>query len=80
MSVGAPAPDRKTKAPATRQTAMAMEAARENRLLIGKGGMYGNVLRLSPPMNIDGSEVDQFALLLDKSLAAVGAVAAGGGR
>lgn len=72
--------DRKTKAPATRQTAMAMEAARENRLLIGKGGMYGNVLRLSPPMNIGRNDVDQFALLLDKSLTAVGAVAAGGGR
>ena len=72
--------DRKTKAPAARQTAMAMEAARENRLLVGKGGMYGNVLRISPPMNIGRNDVDQFALLLDKSLAAVGAVAAGGGR
>ena len=72
--------DRKTKAPATRQTAMAMEAARENRLLVGKGGMYGNVLRLSPPMNIGRSDVDQFAELLDKSLAVVGAVAAGGTR
>ena len=37
--------DRKTKAPAAAQTAMVMEAARENRLLIGKGGMYGNVIR-----------------------------------
>ena len=32
-----------------------MEAARENRLLIGKGGMYGNVMRISPPMNIGRS-------------------------
>ena len=44
--------DRKTKAPATAATAQVMEAARENRILIGKGGMYGNVLRFSPPMNI----------------------------
>ena len=42
------------------QTAMAMEAARENRLLLGKGGMYGNVLRISPPMNIGRADVDQF--------------------
>ena len=44
--------DRKTKAPATAATAQVMEAARENRILLGKGGMFGNVLRFSPPMNI----------------------------
>jgi 4-aminobutyrate aminotransferase len=70
--------DRKTKKPATAQTALAMEAARENRLLIGKGGMYGNVLRISPPMNVGRADVDQFIELLDKSLAACGAMAAGG--
>ncbi|MGA3023372.1 MAG: aspartate aminotransferase family protein [Bryobacteraceae bacterium] len=71
--------DRGTKAPAVAQTAMLMEAARENRILIGKGGMYGNVIRLSPPMNITRSDVDQFIGLLDKSLEACG-VAAGGAR
>jgi 4-aminobutyrate aminotransferase len=69
--------DRKTKSPAVAQTAMLMEAARENRILIGKGGMYGNVIRLSPPMNITRADVDQFIGLLDKSLAVCGAVAAG---
>jgi 4-aminobutyrate aminotransferase len=72
--------DRGTKAPAVAQTAMLMEAARENRILIGKGGMYGNVIRLSPPMNITRTDVDQFIGLLDKSLAACGAVAAGSAR
>jgi 4-aminobutyrate aminotransferase len=72
--------DRKTTAPAAAQTAMAMEAARENRLLIGKGGMYGNVLRISPPMNIGRSDVDQFIELLDKSLASCGAMTAGSVR
>jgi 4-aminobutyrate aminotransferase len=72
--------DRKSKTPAVAQTAMLMEAARENRILIGKGGMYGNVIRLSPPMNITRTDVDQFIGLLDKSLAACGAVAAGSAR
>jgi len=72
--------DRKTKTPATAQTAMVMEAARENRILIGKGGMFGNVIRLSPPMNISRTDVDQFIGLLDKSLAACGAVTAGSSR
>jgi 4-aminobutyrate aminotransferase len=69
--------DRRTKAPAAAATARVLEAARENRLLIGKGGMYGNVLRISPPMNVGRADVDQFIERLDKSLAAVGAVAAG---
>ncbi len=63
--------DRKTKAPATAETARLMEAARENRILIGKGGLYGNVIRISPPMNIGKSDVDEFTRLLDASLAQV---------
>ena len=63
--------DRQTKAPAAAQTAKAMEAARENRLLIGKGGMYGNVLRISPPMNVGRADVDQFIELLDRTLGGV---------
>src|SRR6516225_4068469 len=70
--------DRKTKAPATAETALALEAARENRLLIGKGGMYGNVLRISPPMNVGRADVDQFIQLLDQSLAACCGVLASG--
>ena len=61
--------DRENKTPAAAQTLMVMEAARENRLLIGKGGMFGNVLRISPPMNVGRSDVDQFLELLDASLA-----------
>jgi 4-aminobutyrate aminotransferase-like enzyme len=70
--------DRKTKAPAAVETTMALEAARENRLLLGKGGMYGNVLRISPPMNVGRADVDQFLKLLDRSLAACCAMVAGG--
>jgi 4-aminobutyrate aminotransferase-like enzyme len=59
--------DRKTKAPASAETAQLMEAARENRILIGKGGLHGNVLRISPPLNITKTDIDEFARLLDKS-------------
>src|SRR5580700_1396056 len=67
--------DRKTKAPAAAATAQVMEAARQNGMLVGKGGMYGNVLRISPPMNIGRSDVDQFINVLDMSLAACGVMA-----
>ncbi len=69
--------DRQSKTPAAAQTAMVMEAAREQRLLIGKGGLYGNVLRISPPMNIARADVDQFIGLLDAAFARCEALAAG---
>ena len=62
--------DRQTKTPATAATLRVMEAARRNRLLIGRGGLNGNVLRISPPMNISKSDVDEFLRRLDASFAA----------
>src|SRR5205807_8613042 len=61
--------DRKTKAPAAVETGQLMEATRENRIMVGKGGLYGNVLRISPPLNIGKADVDEFARLLDRSFA-----------
>jgi 4-aminobutyrate aminotransferase-like enzyme len=66
--------DRDSRTPAPEATASLMEAARENRLLIGKGGLYGNVIRISPPLNISKSDVDDFAMRLDASLERVGRV------
>ena len=60
--------DRKTKAPAAAATLQLMEAARENRIMVGRGGLYGNVIRLSPPMNIGRGDVDEFISRLDASL------------
>src|SRR5947209_12208428 len=61
--------DRKTKVPATAEMARLMEATRENRIMVGKGGLYGNVLRISPPLNIGKTDVDEFTRLLDRSMA-----------
>lgn len=63
--------DRETKEPATAETLRFMEAAREHRILVGKGGLYGNVIRLSPPMNISRTDVDAFVEQLDLCLASV---------
>jgi len=64
--------DRQTKAPAAAATARVMEAARQEGLLVGKGGTYGNVIRISPPMNITKADVDEFAQRLDRALATLG--------
>ena len=58
-----------TKEPAKQEAAALLEVTRRNRLLIGKGGLYGNVIRISPPMNVARSDVDEFIRLLDLSLA-----------
>jgi 4-aminobutyrate aminotransferase-like enzyme len=59
--------DRTTKAPATAAALRVMEAARENGIMVGRGGLYGNVVRLSPPMNIGRADVDEFICRLDAS-------------
>jgi 4-aminobutyrate aminotransferase len=63
--------DRRTKTPATAATLAMMEATRENRIMVGRGGLYGNVLRCSPPMNISKADVDEFTLRLDAAFAKV---------
>jgi len=63
--------DRQTKEPAPQETVRLMERARDNGLLIGKGGLSGNVIRLSPMLNISKPDVDEAIRLLDKSFGQV---------
>jgi 4-aminobutyrate aminotransferase len=59
--------DRASKAPAAALANRVLEAARDNRILAGKGGMYNNCIRISPPMNIGRDDVDEFLRRLDRS-------------
>ena len=63
--------DCKSKEPAPEALAQLLERTRENGLLIGKGGLYGNVVRLSPMLNISRADVDEAVRLLDKSFAEI---------
>ncbi len=59
--------DRGTREPAREAAAVVMEATREMGVLIGKGGLDGNVLRIKPPMCITLDDAD-FALdVLDRA-------------
>jgi 4-aminobutyrate aminotransferase len=63
--------DRKSKEPAPKAVAMTFEETRTGGLLIGKGGLYGNVIRISPPLTATKADVDQALEILDRALAAV---------
>ncbi len=54
-------------------TAAVMEEARKEGLLIGKGGLHGNVLRIAPPLSLTEEEADEG---LEKLSAAVARAAA----
>jgi 4-aminobutyrate aminotransferase-like enzyme len=60
------------KKPDAESTKRLMELTKNHGLLLGKGGTYGNVLRVSPPLNIDKEEVDQALKILDRSFAQLG--------
>lgn len=61
-----------TKVPDSGAAGGVLEAARRGGLLIGKGGLYGNCLRIAPPLTLSESEATEgLAILLD----AFGAVA-----
>ncbi|MEN9600758.1 MAG: hypothetical protein RIS56_364 [Verrucomicrobiota bacterium] len=57
--------DRQTKEPAKEECLAVFEKSRELGLLIGKGGLWGNTLRIKPPMNITLSDADFLLEVLD---------------
>jgi alanine-glyoxylate transaminase/(R)-3-amino-2-methylpropionate-pyruvate transaminase len=60
--------DRATKEPAKQEALDVLEAARELGVLVGKGGLDGNVLRIKPPMCITAADVDYALDVLDEAL------------
>ena len=60
--------DRQTKAPASAQCAQVFERCKDLGLLIGKGGLAGNVLRIKPPMCLTDADIDFALAVLDAAL------------
>ncbi len=60
--------DHVTKEPASNETADVLEACKDRGLLVGKGGLFGNVLRIKPPMCLTKDDADFLADCLDEVL------------
>jgi 4-aminobutyrate aminotransferase-like enzyme len=69
--------DRVGKEPDAAMTNKFMEECRNRGLLVGKGGLHGNVVRTSPPLNIGKADVDQAIKIMDQALTAIAPVMAG---
>jgi len=50
-----------------------MEVTKQNGLLIGKGGFYGNVVRIAPPLSITEAEIDEGVDILAAAIKTVSA-------
>ncbi|MBT8213600.1 MAG: aminotransferase class III-fold pyridoxal phosphate-dependent enzyme, partial [Acidimicrobiia bacterium] len=58
LMIGVELVERGGNAPAAALTGRVMGAAREHGLLVGKGGLYGNVLRIAPPLSLTEEEAE----------------------
>jgi 4-aminobutyrate aminotransferase-like enzyme len=60
--------DRTTKEHAPAETAELLERCRDKGLLVGKGGLFGNVVRLAPPLSITAEQCDKILKVFDEAL------------
>lgn len=63
--------DRATKEPASAECAAVFEKCKEKGLLIGKGGLWGNTLRIKPPMCIHKDDAEFMLAVIDEALGEV---------
>ena len=59
--------DRVTKEPASQEILTVMEVCREEGLLIGKGGLDNNVIRIQPPLELTEEQIDKACSILDEA-------------
>ena len=66
-----------SSAPSPRAAGLVLEEARSRGVLIGKGGLYGNVLRIAPPLSVSHQQAEEALAVLGDALEAVAAKAGG---
>ena len=59
------------RTPNPEATAKLFEETKKRGLLIGKGGLHGNVIRIAPPLTVGADEIDEALAALRESFAAL---------
>jgi alanine-glyoxylate transaminase / (R)-3-amino-2-methylpropionate-pyruvate transaminase len=62
----------KDRTPDAVTTSRLFEETKKRGLLIGRGGLWGNVIRIAPPLNATRAELEEGLKSLDESFAALG--------
>ena len=62
--------DRQSKEPAKEECAQILETCKEMGLLLGKGGLWGQTIRFSPPMCVNEQDADFLLDVLDSAFSA----------
>lgn len=57
--------------PSASRAAQLLEECKDRGLLIGKGGLYGNVLRIAPPLTVTEEEIDTASQIIQDAVAAM---------
>ena len=60
-----------TKNPDKVRASLLMDKCKDNGLLLGKGGLYGNIIRIAPHLNVSDGDMDTAMDILGKSLVEV---------
>jgi 4-aminobutyrate aminotransferase len=63
-----------TKEPNPQAANAVMEKAREYGLLVGKGGLYGNVFRLAPPLSLTPAEAEEGYAIMERAFEEVAGI------
>ncbi len=59
------------RTPNPKATVQLFEETKKRGLLIGKGGLFGNSIRISPPLTIGAGEIDDAIVIFNESFAAM---------
>jgi 4-aminobutyrate aminotransferase-like enzyme len=61
----------KDRTPAPETATRLFDETKKRSLLIGRGGLWNNVIRIAPPLNVVKSDVEEALRILDESFAAL---------